>query len=180
MIAALRSRRRTVLAVTLTAVAVALLVVLAAPPRLDAEKSKDVRFVSVAATRLLAKPMAFSATVARLDAGEAVTVVAESAGYLQVEADGKSGWIPALSVQKEKPAIGYSARKNTDTSAEEVAAATKGFNSDVEEEYSKQNPKLDYHQLDRLEGRTAIKDPVTTLERFRKEGKLGEFAGDKE
>jgi hypothetical protein len=58
-----------------------------------------------------------------------------------------------------------------------VAAATKGFNSQVEANYSKDNPALDFKQLDRLEARTLFTDPVAGLEGFRKTGKLGEFSG---
>lgn len=159
----------------LVAVTLAATLALAAAS-VPAKGTKDTRFVSVGKTRLLSKPMAFSPAVATLDAGDAVQVLAEKGGYLQVDVGGRTGWIPARAVQKTKPAIGYSAEKTSDTSSEEIAAATKGFNSAVEAEYAGAHPEARYDLLDQLEKRTAVADPVASLEAFRREGKLGEFA----
>jgi len=141
-----------------------------------AAKQPELQYVSVANTRLLSKPAAFSSTLATLDAGEAVEVISQSGSYVQVKARGQTGWIGARSLLTERPKIGYSGKKSTDASAEEVAAATKGFNTEVEAEYKRNNPKLDYEQLDRLEARTTVRDPGKDLEKFRKEGQIGEFS----
>jgi hypothetical protein len=146
----------------------------AAPWRLDA--AKEVRYVSVTDTRLLARPMAFSPALATLDAGDAVTVLGQSGNYLQVEVRGRTGFLPARAVQADRPAIGYSRRRTTDASSEEIAAATKGFSSEVEAEYRRDNPRLDYGLLDRLEARSGYRDPIAELAAFRREGKLGEHA----
>lgn len=167
--------RRSVSVRFLVAATLAVTLALAAVS-VPAKGTKDTRFVSVGKTRLLSKPMAFSPAVATLDAGDAVQVLAEKGGYLQVDAGGTTGWIPARAVQKTKPAIGYSAEKTSDTSSEEIAAATKGFNSAVEAEYADAHPEARYDLLDQLEKRTAVADPVASLESFRREGKLGEFA----
>jgi len=68
------------------------------------------------------------------------------------------------------------ASKGSDASAEEVAAATKGFNKQVEAEYKKKNAKLDYDQVNSLLERTAFENPKENLEGFREKGKLGEFS----
>src|SRR3954469_1789378 len=117
---------------------------------------KDVRYVSVSDTRLLARASAFAPTVARLKAGSAVAVTAKSAAYLKVTAGGKTGWIPLRAVRTTRPRIGYSATKGSDATSEEVAAATKGFNSEIEGQHKKDNPQLDYVRLDKLEARTLV------------------------
>lgn len=146
----------------------------------QANTKPDVRYISVSGTRLLSRHSAFSKTIDRLDAGTQVTVIKKYGSYLKVKTSDSQGWIAARSVQTKKPKIGYSDKKTSDTSSEEVAAATKGFNSDVEGQYKKDNPKLDYDGLDKIEARTTVADPVKDLADFREKGKLGEFSKEKE
>jgi hypothetical protein len=138
---------------------------------------QDIRYITFSGTRLLEKPSAFSKTLAKLNAGASVMVVKAQGAYLYVTTGEKPGWIAVRAVQAAKPKIGSSAKASTDASAEEVAAATKGFNSDVEAKYSKDNPALDFKQLDRLIDRTFMADPLEQLKDFRQKGKLGEFSG---
>lgn len=161
--------RRTLLAI--------LLLLTPIPIFADNQSNKpDIRYVSVSGTRLLSRHSAFSRTIDKLEAGTQVTVIKKYGSYLKVKTTDTQGWIAAHSVQTKKPRIGYSDKKTSDTSSEEVAAATKGFNSDVEGQYKKDNPKLDYDQLDKLEARTAVADPLKDLVDFREKGKLGEFS----
>jgi hypothetical protein len=146
-------------------------------PAVAAEK-KDYRYITISGTRLLAKPSAFSATITKLASGTKVWVVKTQGAYLYISTASaeKPGWIASRSVQSTKPRITAGAKGSSDASAEEVAAATKGFNSQVEAKYSKDNPKLNYGQLDALEARTAFPDPMEGLKDFRQKGKLGEFS----
>jgi hypothetical protein len=86
-----------------------------------------------------------------------------------------TGYLSAKALQANRPKIGVAA-KSSDASAEEVAAATKGFNRQVEAEHKKGNAKLDFELVSRLEERTKLEDPKGSLEEFRKDGKLGEFS----
>lgn len=146
------------------------------PTPISAGSSTETRWVTVGETRLLSAPRAFATSLATLDAGDAVVVVGKKGGYLQVKVGGKSGWLPERSLATERPKIGASRSGRSDASSEEIAAATKGFSSEVESEYSGSHPNLDYKALDRLEERTAVADPLGSLEAFRREAKIGEFA----
>lgn len=137
---------------------------------------KVIRYISLSQTRLLSQASAFSKTLARLEARTAVEVLSQKGAYYQVKAGPAKGWIPVHALQASLPRIGYNTRRSSDTSAEEVAAATKGFNSDIEAQYGQNNPALDYKMLDRLEARTAVADPLNNLAGFRRQGRIGEFA----
>lgn len=139
------------------------------------------RYITLDGTRLLSKPAAFSKSLGSLKKGD--TVMAEKAknGYFKVKVSSGelsqiSGYLSSRALQASKPKIGVLASKGRDASAEEVAAATKGFNKQVEAEYKKKNAKLDYDLVTTLEERTAVENPKESLEGFRENGKLGEFS----
>ncbi len=151
---------------------VVLAALMAAPGLRAAERS----FVQVDGTRLLQRDFAFSRTLARLKAGQEVRVLQTRGDYDLVLAGSRRGWIPLMALKGHRPQIGYSSQAGGQASTEEVAAATKGFNSDVEAEYKARNPSLDYSQLDRLEALTRFADPLDELRGFRRSGRLGEFS----
>jgi uncharacterized protein YgiM (DUF1202 family) len=148
------------------------------PGLLKAEAVK--RYITLDGTRLLSKPMAFSKSLGTLKKGTMVMAEPARNGYYKVQVGGGDdalvGYLSGRAMQENRPKIGATSSKSSDASAEEVAAATKGFNKQVEAEYKKGNAKLDYEGLDKLMDRTAVQDPKESLEGFREKGKLGEFS----
>jgi hypothetical protein len=141
-------------------------------------------YVTLDGARLLAKPAAFSKSYGSLKLGQLVWAEHAGHGYYKVSVSsfetlglkkGK-GYLSGRALQEERPRIGSVARKSSDASAEEVAAATKGFNKQVEAQYKKDNASLDYDLVSKLEERTRISDAQASLKDFREKGKLGEFA----
>ena len=157
-----------------------LLLSLLAAGSLHAEAVK--RYITLDGTRLLSKPAAFSKSYGTLSKGAMVLDEKAANGYYKVKVSDPeglkkdTGYISGRALQEKRPKIGSTARKSGDASAEEVAAATKGFNKQVEAQYKKDNASLDYDQVSRLEERTRISDPQAQLKSFRENGQLGEFA----
>lgn len=156
-----------------------ILVLLALPLGLNADAVK--RYVTLDGTRLLSKPAAFSKSLGTLHKGDVVMAEKARNGYYKVKVtqgnlNQVSGYLSARALQENKPKIGVMANKGSDASAEEVAAATKGFNKQVEAEYKKKNAKLDYDQVDTLMSRTQFENPKENLDGFREKGKLGEYS----
>lgn len=158
------------------------LMALALSGSLDAASKMEKKYVARSGIRLLSSPSSFSKTVAKLDAGQLVLANSQSTkGYHAVmvkggKSDGKKGYLSRMALQPSRPRIVYSTKRSQDASAEEVAAATKGFNKQVEAKYRKGNAKLDYDQLDRLIERSDENTDSKSHQTFRKEGKLGEYA----
>jgi hypothetical protein len=142
------------------------------------------RYVTLDGTRLLSKPAAFSKSYGSLRMGQAVMAEKGPNGYYKVSIlnaenlhlKKSTGYLSARALQEDRPKIGSGARASSDASAEEVAAATKGFNKQIEADYGKQNSKLDYDLVSKLESRTQMSDPQNSLASFREKGKLGEYA----
>jgi hypothetical protein len=86
-----------------------------------------------------------------------------------------TGYLPLRAVQKSRPKLTTAARKSSDASAEEVAAATKGFNEQVEAGLRGSGQNTGFERLDKALARTKFEDPMGQLEGFRKAGQLGEF-----
>ena len=143
---------------------------------LHAEATRQ--FVSLDNTRLLSKPTAFAKPNATLKQGTVVWADAAKNGYAKVKVDatGATGYLSVRALQASKPKSLAAAKKSSDASAEEVAAATKGFNKQVEADIRKDgNSEAGYNKLDKAIGRTKIEDPQSNTENFREKGQLGEF-----
>ena len=91
----------------------------------------------------------FSSTLGKIFTGDAVKVVEEKGNWIKVETEGKkmAGWVPAASVTTKKVP-----KKNSRTtaSADEIALAGRGWNSDVENTF-KGDRKKAYEIIDRME-----------------------------
>ncbi len=137
------------------------------------------QYISADGTRLLSKPQAFAKAVKTLKKGTLVKVGKPKAGYVKATVplgeDTVNGYLPLRAIQKSKPSLTAKARKSSDASSEEVAAATKGFNKQIEADLRKGEGAGGYERLDTVLERTKVTDPVGGLEKFREEGKLGEF-----
>ena len=155
----------------------ALSLALLAAASLHAEATKQ--YVSLDGTRLLSKPAAFAKANATLKKGTAVMAEAPKNGYVKVKLlneDGTSGYLSVRALQAGKPKLTANAKKSSDASSEEVAAATKGFNKQVEADLRKDGKSEgSYEKLDKLIDRTKVEDPQGGLEGFREKGQLGEY-----
>jgi hypothetical protein len=144
---------------------------------LHAEATKQ--YVTLDGTRLLKKPAAFAASAGTLKKGTAVWAEEPKAGYVKVKLEGedaKTGYLNARALQKTKPKSLAGAKKSGDASAEEVAAATKGFNKQVEADMRKDGKSEgSYEKLDTMLQRSTFTEPLGDTESFREKGKLGEF-----
>jgi hypothetical protein len=136
----------------------------------------EVRHVQVEKTRLLKKPTSFSPVAATLNYRTAVEVVSKQGGFYCVQTKQGRGYISEASLTVKQPK--FSSKLSGEyVSSEEVATATKGFNAQVESEYRKSNPNLQYAVVDQIESHTHYANPQTAFSAFRKQGKLGEFQG---
>lgn len=148
---------------------------LAAPLRAADEPTKQ--YLSLDA-RLLAKPAAFAKSLGSLKKGMAVMAEKPKNGYVKVSValgeDKKTGYLPQRALQKTKPKLVASTRKTGDASSEEVAAATKGFNKQVEAGL-REKDSSGYDKLDKGLERSAVAEPRESTESFRLKGDLGEF-----
>jgi len=136
------------------------------------------QFLSLDA-RLLAKPAAFAKSLGNLKKGMAVWAQTPKKGYVQVRVDlgedSKTGYLPMRALQRSKPSLMASTRRSSDASSEEVAAATKGFNKQIEAGLREKDTKGGYVKLDKALERSAMEDARSSTEPFREKGKLGEF-----
>ena len=159
-------------------VALLLCLPLAAPLRAD-DDTPTSRYVTLDSTRLLAKPSAFGKTLAKLKRGQMVTVYATKNGYSKVnvslDSGDKMGFLSVHSIQDHKPKMTAAVHASGDASAAEVAAATKGFNKQIETDLRAKDTKGGYKRLDEALGRTGFDDPQGILANFREQGKLGEY-----
>lgn len=148
---------------------------------LHAEATKQ--YVTLDGARLLSKPQAFSSSYGTLKRGQTVWAEKAKGGYLKVQVIALAGqklrkaegYLHKQAIQKDRPKLTSKYTQSKDASAEEVAAATKGFNKQVEAQYAK-DKKLDYAQLDKLITRTRVEDVEGTLSDFREKGRLGEYS----
>ncbi|MBU2500098.1 MAG: SH3 domain-containing protein [bacterium] len=108
--------------------------------------------VQVKTGQLRAKASFLGALTGEVAYGTRVDVVARQGAWVKVSGSGKEGWIhesaltPKVVVMKAGDApVG------TGAGGDEVALAGKGFNSQVEEEYRKENREVDFTWVDRME-----------------------------
>ncbi len=132
--------------------------------------------VQVQNGQLRAQPSFLGATVANVQYGDAVTVLEEQAGWMRVRnANGKEGWIHNSALSKKRIVLRADAKDvPTAASADELALAGKGFNSDVEAQFKAENKDVDFTWVDRME---KIKvDPKEIIE-FLAQGKVEPSTG---
>ena len=113
--------------------------------------------VTVQQTQVRDKPSYLGKTLGVLAYGDRITILDQPAvsvkGWLKIQGpDGKlQGWVNASALTEKTIALKAGA-SNVESSASsgEVVAAGKGFNSDVEAQYKKEQ-KLDYTWVDKME-----------------------------
>lgn len=111
----------------------------------------------------------FSSSLGKIFTGDTVKVVEEKGNWVKVETDGKKliGWIPSSSVTTKKVPKSNS---RTTASADEIALAGRGWNSDIEKSF-RGDMKKAYEMIDRME---SINLDSEILLEFIKDGSLKE------
>jgi hypothetical protein len=112
--------------------------------------------VTVKTARVLATPSYTGRLVGTLSYGDRVTILDQPAGspkgWLKIAGpDGKlQGWVNATALTEKEIVVKASSDVQQSASSSDVAAAGKGFNADVEAQYSK-DQNLDYTWVNTME-----------------------------
>ena len=132
--------------------------------------------VRVKSSKLRQSPKFYAGSVASLEFGDALEKITAQGDWIQAKTKtGTTGWIHSSAVTVPQFSLTAGRTAQEETSADEVALAGKGFNQQVEEEYRK-NSDLDYTWVDRM---AQMRVTESEMERFFREGKLGEFGGQR-
>jgi hypothetical protein len=125
-------------------------------------------FVTVKKTSVRADRQFYAPTVAEAVFRDQLVVLAREKGWVRVRFKGVEGWVHLSATAVT--AVSVTARDATGgVSQDDVALASKGFDSSVEREYSKSKPQANFAGVDRMEQLTASE---ATLADFRKSGNL--------
>lgn len=127
--------------------------------------------VQVKEASLYAKPTPTSKFLGRVPLGTLLTIVLEKDGWAQVKAEerGLTGWLRVQAYTTKPLNLKATADTGSGVSATEVSLAGRGFTEEVEAEYRKKNPGLDFAILDQMEARGI---PDDELAEFLREGGL--------
>ena len=148
----------------------------AAGARADSGKLMSVQ-LKTADLRQQASP--FGAIAGSLAYGDRVLVLEQSGPWCKVKkaVDGDAaGWLHITALTEKTIQLTAGADTATKATSDEVAIAGKGFNSQVESQYKKDNAKLDFAAIDKME---KIKIPMKEIETFVSEAGLAAKGGAK-
>ncbi len=133
--------------------------------------------VQVQDGKLRADPSFLGKITGSVAYGDEVTVIRQQDPWLFVSTrSGQlSGWIHSSALtEKEIVLRAGDANVQKTASQREIALAGKGFNPQVENEYRRRNPNLDFEWVDRME-RIIVSD--AEIRQFIKDGKLSPEGG---
>ena len=134
--------------------------------------------VKIQTTAIRQNPQFFSPALVTLKAGDKLTKISESNGWIQVKTQtGLVGWIHSSAV--DVPKVNLLASNDpmkTQAKASEVALAGKGFNQQVENSNKSKHTELHFALVDRM---LQVKIASNLIEAFLRQGRLGDFGGAK-
>ncbi len=108
-------------------------------------------WVQVRESVIRAKPVFFSAAVASVKYGDAVSRESEDAGWVKVSFRGKGGFLPSSTVTPAKIILSGRSSGKIMADASDVVLAGKGFSKEVEESYKRTGSGVRYDLVDRIE-----------------------------
>lgn len=116
----------------------------------------------------------FAPTVAEAKHKDQLTVIEEKGAWLKVSHQGKEGWIhisavSSRAVGEKKGVLSFGREEAAKVSEDEVTLAGKGFSKQVEDEYKKQKPGLNFAAVDAME---RVDIPLPDLAAFAAAGNL--------
>ena len=110
--------------------------------------------VRVLRAKVMKKPKFIGATAGTVSRGATLTFKKAKGQWYQVDGSA-SGWIHKGHVIEGKVKLASTpGREGSSASQEEVELAGRGFTPQVEDEYKKRNPKLDFSHISKIEGAT--------------------------
>ena len=130
--------------------------------------AQETVFVTVKRTSIRADRQFYAPAVAAAVFRDRLVVLARERDWLRVSLNGVQGWVHASATAAT--AVSVSAKEATGgVSKDDVAFASKGFDSAVEREYAKEKPQANFAGVDRMEQLTTTEK---ALAEFRKAGNL--------
>lgn len=136
----------------------------------------DMVVVKIQTTQLRKSPQFFAPVVAALKAGDRLTKVSESGGWVQVKTvAGLTGWVHQSAVEVPRTnLLAMAGGTRTQATASEAALAGKGFSKQVEDGYKAKHAEVTFVWVDRM---VQIKVSLAAVQEFLKVGKLGGSTG---
>ena len=132
--------------------------------------------ITVKETRVRTSPKFYAKSIFDAKRGDHLEKIGEKKGWYEVRMpSGEMGWVHSSAVEMKKLKLDSGEWVETEASPDEVALAGKGFNKEVEAEYRKNHPDLDFTWVDRMERIDIREEDIVA---FLKEGKLGEYGGE--
>jgi uncharacterized protein YgiM (DUF1202 family) len=108
--------------------------------------------VQVQSTQVRGTPSFLGPVVTTIQYADRVEVVAKQGAWVQVRANGQTGWVSESALTPKKIVLKAGAEDVRRTaSGEEMALAGKGFNSQVEADFKSKNRDVDFTWIDRME-----------------------------
>ena len=125
--------------------------------------------VQVKNGQIRATPSFLGKVVAPLSYGDRVQVLETRNDWMNVTGPGgQSGWVHSSALTKKKIVMSSGSQDvQTGASGDELALASKGFNSDVEADFKSKNKDIDFTWVDRME---KYKVSPQEMRQFLKEG----------
>lgn len=93
----------------------------------------------------------YAPTLTEAQLGAAFGVLAREKGWVKVETKAGAGWLHESAVTAKKVVASSQGPAGGRSDDRDIAAASKGFNPQVESEYRKKNPEADFAAVDRME-----------------------------
>lgn len=125
--------------------------------------------VQVKNGQIRATPSFLGKVVAPLNYGDTVQILETKNEWMNVTGPGgKSGWVHSSALTKKKIVMASGSQDvQTGASGDELALASKGFNSDVEADFKSKNKNIDFTWVNRME---KYKVTPEEMQAFLKEG----------
>ncbi len=134
--------------------------------------------VQVQDGKLRSDPSFLGKIVGTVTYGEVVSVLRQQDPWFYVSnrTGQLTGWIHSSALTEKEIALrAGDANVQKTASQREIALAGKGFNAEVEDEYKKSNPNLNFEWVDRMEKFIVSDDEIR---QFIREGKLASKGGN--
>ncbi|HAK96764.1 MAG TPA: SH3 domain-containing protein [Planctomycetes bacterium] len=127
--------------------------------------------VQVKSGQLRATPSFLGRVVAPLSYGDRVEILETKNPWMRVAGPrGQRGWVHGSALTEKKIAMASGSRDaQTGASSDELALASKGFNSDVEADFKAKHRNVDFTWVDRMEKWKAAPE---AMQAFLKDGGL--------
>jgi uncharacterized protein YgiM (DUF1202 family) len=133
--------------------------------------------VQVKEGQLRSAPSFLGSVVGPVSYGERVKTLQKQGDWVDVKnSKNLRGWIHQSALTSKQVVLNAGGQAQSAASSQEIALAGKGFNSDVEAQYRKNNVRIDYTWVNRMETLRVSRDQMIS---FLDEGKLKPPEGGK-